>query len=63
MAVASTAFNTATTTLETINQFTPQGSAFKNVKNIVNTFRGKKGNGGAGGNEGGVSGDASPSGL
>lgn len=49
MAVAGTAINTATTALETINQFTPQGSAFKNARNIVNTFRGKKGNGGAGG--------------
>lgn len=56
MAVASTALSVATTSLETISSFTPQGSAFKNARNIVNAFRGKKGNGGAGGNEGGVSG-------
>lgn len=52
MAVASTAFNVATTSLETISSFTPQGSVFKNARKIVNTFKGSKGNKNTGAYEG-----------
>lgn len=52
MAVASTAFNVATTSLETISSFTPQGSVFKNTRKIVNTFKGSNGNKNTGAYEG-----------
>lgn len=58
MAVASTALSVATTSLETISSFTPQGSAFKNARNIVNAFKGGKGNKNTGAYEGSNGGGA-----
>lgn len=59
MAVASTAFNVATTSLETISSFTPQGSVFKNTRKIINTFKGSNGNKNTGAYEGTNGGGAS----